>query len=96
MEPSRAEAHRRHVEALVSDVTLSNVIERSDVQLDEALAAYTAEESSVSQRRREVQVVMDTINAEIGSRYARGDASVDDLLAEQSRPATDVPDQGTR
>jgi hypothetical protein len=96
MEPSRAEAHRRHVEALVSDVALSNVSERSDAQLDEALAAYTAEESSVSQRRREVQVVMDTINAEIGSRYARGDASVDDLLAEQSRPATDLPDQGTR
>jgi hypothetical protein len=100
LEPSRAEAHRRHVEALVSDVDLSDVGARSDEQLVEALAAYSAEERSVSQRRREVQQVMDTINAEIGSRYARGDASVDDLLAEQSAPsaagATGSADQEPR
>jgi len=91
LEPSRAEAHRRHVEALVSDVDLSDVGSRSDEQLDEALAAYAAEERSVSQRRREVQQVMDTINAEIGARYARGEASVDDLLAEQSAPSAAGP-----
>ncbi|MGH4013583.1 MAG: aerial mycelium formation protein [Pseudonocardiaceae bacterium] len=87
MQPSRAEAHRRHIEALVSDVDLSDVGSRTDEQLDSVLAAYTAEESSVSQRRREVQQVMDALNAEIGARYARGDASVDDLLAEHGRPA---------
>ncbi|HEU0087072.1 MAG TPA: aerial mycelium formation protein [Pseudonocardiaceae bacterium] len=88
VEPSRAEAHRRHIEALVSDVTLSDVESRTDAELASALRAYVAEESSVSQRRREVQQVMDALNAEIGARYARGDASVDDLLAEQSRPPT--------
>ncbi|MGH3793594.1 MAG: aerial mycelium formation protein [Pseudonocardiaceae bacterium] len=94
VEPSRAEAHRRHGEALVADVDLSDVASRTDEQLDSALGAYTTEESSVSQRRREVQVVMDALNAEIGSRYARGDASVDDLLTEQARPAdSGTPDQ---
>lgn len=81
LEPSRAEAHRRHVEALVSDVDLSDVVSLSDEQLDGALVAYLAEEDSVSCCRRKVQLVMDRLNAEIGSRYAAGTASVDDLLA---------------
>ncbi len=85
MEPSRAQAHRRHVEAMVSDVDLSDVGSLSADQLDDALVAYRAEEESVSHRRREVQQVMDAFNAEIGSRYARGTASVDDLLAEEAR-----------
>ena len=85
MEPSRAEAHRRHVEALISDVDLSDVGSLSADQLDDTLVAYRAEEESVSHRRREVQQVMDAFNAEIGSRYARGAASVDDLLADEAR-----------
>lgn len=85
LQPSRAEAHRRHVEALVADVDLSNVGSLSGEQLDGALRAYCTEEGSVSQRRREVQRVVDTLNAEIGSRYANGTASVDDLLAEQRK-----------
>ncbi|MEU6132528.1 aerial mycelium formation protein [Saccharopolyspora sp. NPDC047091] len=80
-EPSRAEAHRRHVEALVSDVDLSNVTSLTDAKLDTALAAYTGEEDSVSQRRREVQAVVDRFNGEIARRYREGAASVDDLLA---------------
>jgi hypothetical protein len=82
-EPSRAEAHRRHVEALVSDVDLSDVMSLSDTKLDQALGAYTAEEDSVSRRRREVQGVVDRLNAEIARRYREGAASVDDLLAEE-------------
>ncbi len=80
-EPSRAEAHRRHVEALVSDVDLSDVTSLSGDKLDVALRAYTDEEDSVSQRRRQVQVVVDELNAEIARRYREGAASVDDLLA---------------
>jgi hypothetical protein len=83
LEPSRAQAHRRNIEALVSDVDLSDVGSLSVEQLDTALQAYSRQEKSVSQRRREVQHVMDTFNAEIGGRYASGAASVDDLLAEQ-------------
>ena len=81
VEPSRAEAHRRAVEALVADADLSDVGSLSGEQLATALHAYRTEEASVSQRRREVQHVMDTFNAEIGARYASGAASVDDLLA---------------
>ncbi|MGH3592261.1 MAG: aerial mycelium formation protein, partial [Pseudonocardiaceae bacterium] len=84
---SRAEAHRRHVEALVADADLSDVGSLSAEQLEGALAAYRTEESSISQRRREVQQVVDTFNAEIGSRYASGSASVDELLADQRRLA---------
>jgi hypothetical protein len=89
VEPSRAEAHRRHIEALVSDVDLSHVTALSDEELDRAQAVYRAEESSVSGRRREVQVVMDLLNAEIGGRYQQGRASVDELLAAQRRPKDD-------
>lgn len=95
-EPSRAQAHRRNVEALVSDVDLSDVESLSAERLDTALRAYSAQEASVSQRRRAVQHVMDTFNAEIAARYASGAASVDDLLAEQrQRPrhgSDPVPD----
>jgi hypothetical protein len=83
LQPSQDEAHRRHIEALVADVDLSDVGSLSAHQLADALAAYQTEETSVSRRRREVQRVVDTCNAEIGSRYARGTASVDELLAEQ-------------
>ncbi|MDQ3151119.1 MAG: aerial mycelium formation protein [Actinomycetota bacterium] len=85
VEPSRAESHRRHVEALVSDVDLSDVASLSAEQLTAALAAYRAEAESASRRRREVQQVIDRCNAEIGSRYAVGTASVDDLLADEAR-----------
>jgi hypothetical protein len=81
LEPSRAEEHRRAVEALIADVDLSDVGSLSGEQLAAALHTYRTEEASVSQRRREVQRVMDTFNAEIGARYADGTASVDDLLA---------------
>lgn len=92
LEPSRAASHRRQVEGLVSDVDLSDVGSCTDEQLQLALEAYSAEEASVSRRRREVQQVVDTLNAEIGARYARGDASVDDLLAEQTRAAAETGD----
>lgn len=82
-EPSRAEAHRRHVEALVSDVDLSDVMSLSDRELSATLHAYRAEEDSVSLRRREVQAVVDRLNEEIARRYREGAASVDDLLAAQ-------------
>ena len=81
LEPSRAEAHRRHVEALVSDADLTDVATLPDERLDLALRTYVAEEASVSKRRREVQRVVDLLNDEIGGRYRAGSASVDKLLA---------------
>lgn len=90
LEPSRAEAHRRHVEALVSDADLSDVASLPDERLDLALRTYVAEEASVSQRRREVQKVVDRLNDEIAGRYKTGTASVDTLLAaERGEPDAD-------
>jgi hypothetical protein len=74
------------VEALVSDVDLSDVASLSDEKLDQARQAFAAEEASVSARRREVQKVMDRLNAEIAGRYQRGSASVDELLANERTP----------
>jgi len=92
MEPSRAEAHRRHVEALVSDADLSDVAALPDERLDLALRTYRSEEASVSQRRRQVQQVMDLLNEQIGNRYRAGSASVDDLLAaEREKPDREKP-----
>jgi hypothetical protein len=81
LEPSRAGEHRRQAEALVGDADLSDVGALSDEQLVNVLENYAEVEGSVSTRRREVQAVMDTINAEIAGRYRSGTASVDDLLA---------------
>lgn len=83
LEPSRAEAHRRHVEALVSDADLTDVASLPDDRLALALRTYVAEEESVSKRRREVQKVVDILNDEIGARYRAGAASVDKLLARE-------------
>ena len=89
LEPSRAEAHRRHLEALVADVDLSNVSALSDEKLEQALITYLNEEASVSQRRRQVQAVVDLLNAEIANRYRQRAASVDDLLNAQRQPPAD-------
>lgn len=91
LEPSRAEAHRRHVEALVSDADLSDVTSLPNERLDLALRTYVAEEASVSQRRREVQQVVDLLNDQIARRYRAGSASVDRLLAAER--GEDPPDE---
>lgn len=83
LEPSRADGHRRYTEALVADADLSDVRSLSDIMLAEALAAYRTQESSISQRRRKVQAVVDALNAEITARYRAGTASADDLLARE-------------
>ncbi len=83
LEPSRAGAYRRRAEALVGDADLSDVTALSDDTLTDTLASYREQERSVSQRRREVQAVVDAFNAEMARRYAQGSASVDDLLADE-------------
>lgn len=85
-EPSRAGERRRRAEALIADADLTDVAALTDEKLSEVLGSYREQESSVSMRRREVQLVVDTINSEIAGRYAHGTASVDELLAKQREP----------
>lgn len=79
--PSRVDEHRRDVEQVVADATLSDVEARTDDELREAMDRLKAHESEVSEVRRDVQRVMDALSAEVGRRYREGAASVDDLLA---------------
>jgi hypothetical protein len=79
-EPSRADAHRRHVEALIADVDLSNPSSHDDTQLRHVLGLLENEERVVSESRREVQQVMDVLTAEVTRRYREGDADPSDLL----------------
>jgi Asp-tRNA(Asn)/Glu-tRNA(Gln) amidotransferase B subunit len=79
-EPSRADAHRRHVEQLVADVDLSNPDAHDDASLRRVLETLQAEEHKVSDSRREVQRVMDALTGEVTRRYRDGDANPNDLL----------------
>jgi hypothetical protein len=81
LEPSRADSHRRRVEALVADVDLTDVSARSDEELRRVLETYQHEEHATSEQRRAVQQVMDRCSAEVARRYRDGEADVADLLA---------------
>lgn len=87
VQPSRAESHRRHVEALLADTGLSDVATLADDDLAAAATAYAAEERAVSEHRGRVQQVMDACNDEMGRRYRDGTASVDDLLRREREGA---------
>jgi hypothetical protein len=83
-EPSRADAHRRHVEALIADVDLSNPEAHDDVSLRAVLTRLEDEERRVSVQRRAVQSAMDALTAEITRRYRDGDADPSDLLPSEA------------
>jgi hypothetical protein len=80
IEPSRADSHRRYVEALVADTDLSDLASHDDAKLAHILEILEREEATVSMYRRAVQEVMDRCTAEIARRYKDGDAAVEDLL----------------
>lgn len=80
VEPSRADAHRRHVEALIADVDLSDPTAHDDASLRRVLGVLEGEEHKVSESRRAVQRVMDELTGEVTRRYREGDADPSDLL----------------
>jgi hypothetical protein len=83
VEPSRADSHRRYVEALIADVDLSDVSARSTDELAHAMRTLSDEEQAISAKRRLVQTAMDACSGEITRRYRDGEADVDALLTEQ-------------
>jgi hypothetical protein len=83
-EPSRADMHRRAVEALVADVDLSNPFGHSDESLAHVIEVLEHEEAEVSGNRRLVQLVMDRCQEELSRRYRDGDANVEALLPSES------------
>lgn len=85
VEPSRADSHRRHVEALVADVDLSDPSTHDEASLRRVLEELEEEERRVSEQRRAVQAVMDACTAEIARRYRDGDADIAGVLPTESR-----------
>jgi hypothetical protein len=81
VEPSRVDAHRRRVEALIADVAADDLAASSDEELTQSLAAFREAEADVSETRRLVQQAMDACTAEIGRRYRDGEAGPADMLA---------------
>jgi hypothetical protein len=73
--------HRRAAEKAVSDVSASNPAGLDDAELAEAIGHLSELEHEVSETRHQVQRVMDTLTAELGRRYASGEAKVEDVLA---------------
>lgn len=80
LEPSRADEHRRQVEALVADIGMSDVSARTDEELERAVSAYRDEETRVSTVRRQLQVLMDACSAEVTRRYRQGEVDVSSIL----------------
>ncbi len=80
VEPSRVDEHRRVEEQVASDTITADVAARSDDELRDAMVRLRQHELEVSEVRRAVQQVMDTLSAELTERYRSGAASVDELL----------------
>ena len=83
VEPSRVAQHRRAGEALVADSSVSNIAAHSEAELRADMERIAAMEREVSANRHLVQVVMDTLTAEVGRRYADGEVDLSEVL---SRP----------
>ena len=81
VDPSRVGEHRRRAEQAVADVSASDPSELDDAALLAAISQLADVEHDVSETRHQVQRVMDALTAELGRRYASGEARVEDVLA---------------
>lgn len=72
---------KRRIEKLISDDTLANVGSMSPDEIEETLGLLSDAEREASQSRRQVQRVLDAINAEIARRYKSGEADPADALS---------------
>jgi GNAT superfamily N-acetyltransferase len=80
VQPSRVDEHKRRIEQVIADAGASDVEARDDAQLRDALQQLQDYLDDVSENRRRVQQVMDTLTAEVGRRYKDGTAHVEDVL----------------
>jgi hypothetical protein len=85
VQPTSPEQFETWVNGLAPGVDLSDVPALPDAGLEQAARALGAGERSLSERRRGVQQVMDTVAGELARRYRDGLADVAQLLAEESR-----------
>ena len=83
--PSAPEEYESWVNALTPGVDLSAIADLTDAKLEKAAHALAEAESGLSERRRGVQQVMDSLAGELGRRYRDGEADVAALLADEGR-----------
>jgi hypothetical protein len=85
VQPSAPEEYESWVNGLAGGVDLSSLGELSDSALQKAARALAEAEVGLSERRRGVQTVMDSLAGELGRRYRDGEADVAALLADEGR-----------
>jgi hypothetical protein len=80
MSPSDHPWGKRRGDELVTDDSLVRLDVMSEPEIEHLAMALRAQEREVSDLRRQLHKVIDTLQAELTRRYASGEASVDDLL----------------
>lgn len=78
--PRNADIPRRRVEEVVGEETLARLSNLPSEEIRERMASLEGHERDVSARRKQVQEVMDRIQAEIVRRYASGEADPASLV----------------
>ena len=85
VQPSAPEEYESWVNGLTGGVDLSAISDLPDAKLEKAARALAEGEGMLSERRRGVQTVMDSLAGELGRRYRDGEADVAALLADEGR-----------
>jgi hypothetical protein len=85
VQPSAPGAIESWVNGITPDVDLSALPDLPDADLEKAARALGEAERGLSERRRGVQGVMDSLAGELGRRYRDGEADVAALLADEGR-----------
>ncbi len=85
VQPQAPDEYESWVNSLTKGVDMSAISELTDAKLEKAARALAEAEKDLSERRRGVQQVMDSLAAELGRRYRDGEADVAALLADEGR-----------
>lgn len=81
--PPTVQHHRREVERLVGEHTLTVLAEQSTEELAQMVQLLTLKERELSTLRRRLLDRLDALQEELTRRYQRGDASVTEVLPQQ-------------
>lgn len=85
VQPAAPDEYEAWVNSLTQGVDLGSIADLTDAKLQKAAKALAEAETTLSERRRGVQQVMDALAAELGRRYRDGEADVAALLADEGR-----------
>lgn len=80
--PRNADVPRRRVEEIVGEQTLARLGSISADEIKAIIASLGEHESAVSARRKQVQEVLDAVQAEIVRRYVSGEADPSTALGQ--------------